>query len=95
MLYHSGTACVDGDYTSLVEFSKYCNKNQINLYLAPMAKDQKEYSSSVILEENKVKIIKGMSLEATLVKLMIGYGSYENKKIIDAFLDQDLFFEYM
>ena len=30
-LYHSGTACVDGEYTSLVEFSKYCSKNQINL----------------------------------------------------------------
>ena len=94
-LYHSGTACVDGDNTSLIEFAKYCNKNQIDLYLTPMDKNQKMYSSSILLEENKVKIVKGMSIEATIVKLMMAYGSYQNKRIIDTFFDQDLFFEHM
>ena len=94
-LYHSGTACVEGGNNSLIEFSSYCKQNKIDLYLSPMDKNQNMYSSSVELQENKVKIIKGMSIEATLVKLMIAYGSYSSSKIRETFLNQDLFFEYM
>lgn len=94
-LYHSGTCCVEGETTSLINFAKYCKQNGIDLYLAPMDIKQKNYASTTALRENNVKILKGISIEAALVKLMIGYGNFNIAKIRDTFIEQDLFFEYM
>ena len=94
-LYHSGTACVEGKNTSLIEYSKYCKQNNIDLYIAPISSSQGEYESLKELLDNNVKILRGMSLEASLVKLMIAYGRYSSNKIRETFIEQDLFFEYM
>ncbi len=94
-LYHSGTCCVEGETTSLINFAKYCKQNSIDLYLTPMDIKQKNYASTTALKENNVKILKGISIEAALVKLMIGYGNFDVAKIRDTFIEQDLFFEYM
>ena len=94
-LYHSGTACVEGKNNSLIEYSKYCKINNIDLYIAPISSNQGEYESLKELLENDVKILRGMSLEASLVKLMIAYGRYNSNKIRQTFIEQDLFFEYI
>lgn len=94
-LYHSGTACVEGEHTSLIEFSKYCKQNQIDLYLSPMSIDQNMYASAKALADNNVKIMKGISIEASLVKLMIAYANMNIGKIRDTFIEQNIFFEYM
>lgn len=94
-LYHSGTACVEGKQTSLIEFAKYCRLNCIDLYLAPMDNEQNLYASSRALLENNVKILKGISIEASLVKLMLAYANFNSYKIRQTFIEQNIFFEYI
>lgn len=95
-LYHSGTACVAGKDTSLIEFSEYCRENKIDLYLAPMCADMKDvYASSDLIMKKGVTLLRGISLESAYIKIMLAYGNFSTKKARAEFIGQDIFFEYL
>lgn len=96
-LYHSGTACMRDmgkhEY-SAIEFANYCKEKGIDMYMTPIIDISKDhYPSSHILVEHGVTPLANISVEAAIVKLMMAYGSYENKNEMHAFLNRNLFFE--
>lgn len=97
-LYHSSTACTrdtkNHEY-SLVEFVNYCHEHDVDVYIAPMISiSLDQYLSSHILLEHGVIPLSNISTEAAIVKLMMAYGTFDNKYEIHDFLkNSNLFFE--
>ncbi len=97
-LYHSGTACASldwGENYSLSAFIKRCKQCNISLYMAPAIKSSAAYDSSRILQNLGAKMIWNMSLESAYVKLMLGYGNFNDADFIDQFLSTNIAFEYI
>lgn len=64
-LYHSSTACVNGDGTSILKFIDRCDEKNIKVYLAPFKKESKNIYSSLeqILKKKNVKMLYDCSIE--------------------------------
>lgn len=92
-LYHSSTACMDGeDGISLQRFIERCKRQQIDFYVCPF-KDRKATlykSSSKLLKAGAIPLF-NMSLPAAYAKLLLAY----NGKNIQAesFMERTLYFE--
>jgi len=96
-LYHSGTACATLDWGkdySLSAFIEKCNRHNIGFYMAPAVKTAEVYDSTRALQNQGAKMIWGMSLESAYVKLLLGYGNF-NEDSIDQFLDADIALEHI
>ena len=95
-LYHSGTACIrnNGKF-SLETFARYCNEHGVDVYVAPIRNISGDlYQSAKELIDSGVAPVENLSVEAALVKLMLAYGSYENKDdILHLLKGPPLFFE--
>lgn len=99
-LYHSGTACTritPDHYYSLIDFTKYCAVHDVDIYISPITNvSDNLYASSDLLIKYGGFPLQNISVEAAIVKLMLAYGSLDNKKQIYEFLNnKTLFFEYI
>ncbi|WP_157800999.1 asparaginase [Bacillus solitudinis] len=96
-LYHSGTAStreVEDPHYSLKAFVEYCSKHDVDVYIAPREHRVNQYSSAIELMEYGVNQLENIGLEAAMVKLMLAYGTFTDKKKREAFLfSEELFFE--
>lgn len=90
-MYHSATACVAGDNTSIINFAKRCKECGVKFYAASF-KDrniERAYMSSrEILTENVIPLF-NISAEAAYVKVLIA----ENTKGFD--INKTVYFENM
>jgi len=96
-LYHSGTACATldwGENHSLSAFIEKCNQQNITIYMAPAIKTSEIYDSTRALQKQGAKMIWNMSLESAYVKLLLGYGNFDNGTI-NQFLDADIACEHI
>lgn len=88
-MYHSATACVAGDNTSIINFAKRCKEYGVKLYAASF-KDrniERAYvSSKEILNENVIPLF-NISAEAAYVKVLIA----ENSRNFD--VNKTIYFE--
>ena len=88
-LYHSGTTSL-----RFINFIKKNKRKKINFYVAPVSEKKKNiYLSFKILKDLKVKSLKGITVETAFAKISLAYGSFKNKKDINAFLNKNNFFE--
>ena len=97
-LYHSGTACTSmqwGENHSLIAFLTRCKKRRVKVYLAPAIKSESAYQSTRELLDAGAEMIWNMSLEAAYVKLLLGYGNFDDDKVIMDFINSDLAWEHV
>jgi len=97
-LYHSGTACSTsqwGENYCLNQFIKKCQQNDIPFYMAPAISSTDAYDSTRSLIEQGAYMIWNMSLETAYVKLLLAYGNYTDKQLINQFLDSNIAFEHI
>lgn len=97
-LYHSGTACATaqwGNQYSLSGFIKYCEEQNIKVYLAPAIKSPDVYQSARILIGQGAEIIWNMSIEAAYVKLILAYGNFTDEQQIIDFINRDIAGEHV
>lgn len=96
-LYHSGTACAEGEAGnySILEFIRDCKLAEVPLYIAPLNRGPGErYASSERLVEAGAIPIVNTSVEAALVKLMLACGTFESEPEIRSLMTGDpLYFE--
>ena len=93
-LYHSGTTSTrEQNNFSLVNFIKKCKSEKISFYISPIVKKKNIYQSLKTLLNLKVQILDEISFESSYAKLSLAYGSFNNKKEIDKFLNKNNFFE--
>lgn len=97
-LYHSGTACSAsqwGENHCLSKFIKKCQQNDIPFYMAPAINSTDAYDSTRSLIEQGANVIWNMSLETAYVKLLLAYGNYSDKQLINQFLENNIAFEHI
>lgn len=95
-LYHSGTACVTGEWGeqhSLIAFSATCQQRGVPLYLAPAIKTADAYSSTQQLLTQGVKMVWNSSLETVYAKLGLAYADETDSTTIAAFLAANVAWE--
>lgn len=97
-LYHSGTACVrnnEDNTNSIIEFVNYCSGEGIDFYVAPLScsADNLYVTSEELLKTN-IHTLEDMTVEASIAKLSIVYGTFKKHSEIESFLRQELFFEF-
>lgn len=88
-MYHSATACTEGEKTSLINFAKKCRKNNVKLYIASFKNkdiDRAYKSSRKILETGVIPLF-NISVEAAYVKVLLA----ENME--DVLVAENVFFE--
>ncbi len=80
-LYHSGTACVTGQWgeeMSLLAFLRRCQAAGIKVYLAPALYGTDAYESTRALVAEGAEMIWNTSIEAAYVKLLLAYGNFSD-----------------
>lgn len=98
-LYHSGTACTRADdrfQHSLIEFINRCIDDGIEVFISPI----KDVSGALYDSSNKILAagahsISNISIEASIVKLMLAYGSAQNEKEVFTLIRESFFYEYL
>ncbi len=90
-LYHSGTA----DFKLLDAFIQKCTAKGIAIFLAPCLKTQNLYESSAYLNQTSAQILYNMTIEATLAKIYLAYGSFNAPDMRMRFLQQALSCEFI
>lgn len=72
-LYHSSTACVEGDDGSVLRFIDKCQKHNIRFFIAPVKKDNEKIYSSFerILRKNYVEVLYECSAERAYAYALI------------------------
>lgn len=90
-LYHSGTACTEGDDTSSLKFIKKCNELNIPVYLASFKGNKSEYATSREMEKLKINKMNNISAESAYMKLCIAYNQKEYDA--DELINTNIFFE--
>ena len=78
-LYHSGTACVTGQWgedLSLLAFLRRCQAAGIKVYLAPALYGSDAYESTRALVAEGAEMIWNTSIEAAYIKLLLAYGNF-------------------
>ena len=78
-LYHSATACVDGEENSILKFIKRCKEKNIDFYISSLKKNVDEIYSSLdeILSCRNVKKIYNSSPELSYAKVLLSYNQKE------------------
>lgn len=97
-LYHSSTHNTLDELpnASLVNFIHYCKSEGIDLYLVPFRKEEeKMYMSSKKLMDAGAIPLKNISLIGAITKLTLAYSVYEEQTQRDAFIEKDIFCEYL
>lgn len=91
-LYHSSTACTDGEEYSLLNFIKQCKSNGIDFYVTSFKNyNAKMYATSKeILDLGAVPLI-NISAEAAYTKLLIYYN--QRNHLSEEFMQRNLYFE--
>lgn len=96
-LYHSGTACTRMDdrfQHSLISFIDQCIDNDIEVFISPI----KDISGDLYISSNKLlqagaHSLPNISIEASIVKLMLAYGCFTDENSIHKFMKESLFYE--
>lgn len=91
-LYHSSTACTDGESYSLLEFMKRCREEGIDFYVTSFKKQDAEMyaTSREILDLGAVPLI-NISAEAAYTKLLLCYN--QDKLSAKEFMKTNIYFE--
>lgn len=87
-LYHSATACTDGDNTSFLKFAERCFKNGTDVYIFPAKNSQYIYKSAEELNSNAIIPMFNINTTSAYSKLLLAY-AIGNKDIIV----ENLFYE--
>lgn len=91
LLYHSATACVDGEGSSILEFIASCRQLGIPVYTCSNKKQQEIYETGKrILEAGAVPLFH-MSQESAYAKLLIAYNQTEMP--LERYMSTNWFFE--
>lgn len=90
-LYHSATACVEGENTGFPQFAEKCKSLDIPVYVASLKEqDGKHYATGeAILKAGAVPLY-NISVEAAYAKLMILYNS---RKPVRENVEENFYFE--
>lgn len=74
-LYHSSTACVEGEEHSLVAFAERCARLGIDLYLYDCGHwtDESVYATGRALMRTGARALTGIAFEAAYAKLVVAY----------------------
>lgn len=79
-LYHSGTC----DITKLKPFVRHCKRENILLFMGPVAKDDYYYESTQELIDMGVHLLYDLSIEHILVKIMFARKNFpEERDLLD------------
>ena len=96
-LYHSGTACSRMDdrfQHSLISFIEQCIDYDIEVFISPI----KDVSGDLYVSSNNIlqagaHALPNISIEASIVKLMLAYGSLTDENSVHKFMKETLFYE--
>ncbi|MCI8497021.1 MAG: hypothetical protein HFE85_02060 [Clostridiales bacterium] len=91
--YHSSTACVEGEETSLLRFAKKCREQRIPVLLGPTDRREEHYESAALLIEAGVRLLGPMTREAALAKLMLGVSVCRTQQALAEWMQEHLCFE--
>ena len=98
-LFHSGAACSPGKAGphSLPHFTKHCLKAGIPVYTCPSREKLmvEKFITNLPLLEAGIRPLENITPETALIKLMLAYGNLKDADAIEAFLLNDVQFEYM
>lgn len=91
-LYHSATACLQGEEYNLLPFVKRCKQQGIDFYTASYKKTEGSmYATGDMLLKAGVTPLVNISLEAAYAKLMLLYNQKE--PVVKERISQNLYFE--
>lgn len=90
-LYHSATACTQGEDTSSLKFIEKCNELNIPVYLASFKENNSEYATIREMERLNVNKMYNISAEAAYMKLCIAYNQSEYD--VNELINTNIFFE--
>lgn len=95
-LYHSGTACaLNNEPYSLIQFISRCKEEGIPVFLCPVKlKSEALYASTGQLVEAGGILTEGISVEALIAKLLLGYSLYGNEEVVDFVMKRNLYYEF-
>lgn len=88
--YHSSTVCTEGGNFSIENLIDRCKAYDIPLFIAPFDSSGGIYKSEKIYETDNVYILKDISSEYAIVKLMLACGLCENKNDIITFMKNNI-----
>lgn len=97
-LYHAGTACVDADSYSAIDFIKKCHALNVPVFISPSEEDYAYSSTTRLLEAGAIPI-NGMTNEMTYVKLLVGLALIQNEELVtsdlESFMNEDICEEHI
>ncbi len=79
-LYHSSTACFEGENNSFLTLRNICEKNNVDLYVCHVKKRDYVYSSSLAL--NNTRKFKNISVITAYSALLLAYSLDQNNRHI-------------
>lgn len=91
--YHSSTVCTEDGNFSIENLIIRCKEYDIPLFIAPFDSKGGIYKSEKIYETENVYILKDISSECAIIKLMLACGLYNNSKDIVNFMKNDICYE--
>ena len=98
-LYHSGTACTriaDRNQYSLIEFTQQCIDEGIGVFISPIKDVTGDlYASSNKILEAGAYSLPNISIEASIVKLMLAYGIFSDEYHVLNLMRETFFYEYV
>ena len=81
-LYHSGTACMEGERTAFNYLSEMCKNSNVDLYITPTKSGSYHYRSEEGFKGSKAIPIAGISEIAAYTALLLAYSLEDNEKYI-------------
>ncbi len=105
--FHSGTACAEQSRyhdgygeSSVLRMIDICADKDIDLYLAPAKLQPGSYGSlknicEHVVNNQKMRLLYGMTLEMTYVKLLLAYSNFTSEEDIEKFLHTEFNYEYI
>lgn len=92
LTYHSGTACTEGEETSLLRFMNRCKEKGVDVYISSMKRGLDEnYRTIREIMSQGGRPLYDISKEAAYVKLVIGYNQKGYLPL--EFMEQNFFYE--
>jgi len=100
-IYHSFTACTDGDsdenYSSILYLDRLCKENGILLYVASFSElllnGDERYESTEAMLNGNINFLCGHSIECSYAKLLIAVNLFDTAPEINRFLSEIIFYE--
>lgn len=91
--YHSGTSCTIGKgENSILEFIRMCSAMGVDFFYGPIYGDEDKaiYETTHAVMKAGANVIKNVSEENALVKLLLAYSEYDNINNIINYVDTDI-----